>query len=154
MLKETIIKDYEKARKEFMSDKTSEKGNKKVILGLLVDAIQKKEKADLKVLSEVETIEVVMKSKKDLNESITELKRKNGGEEKIKIAEFQIGIVEEYLPKLMTEDEIRNFIKPIIEENGFSTRKDMGKVMGIVVPQLTGKAEKSIISKVVQTLLA
>jgi len=67
---------------------------------------------------------------------------------------FQAGIIEAYLPKQMTEDEIKSEIAKIISSLGASSPADMGKVMGLASKQLAGKADGKIISVIVKELLS
>lgn len=67
---------------------------------------------------------------------------------------FQAGIIEAYLPKQMTEDEIKGEIAKIISSLGASSPADMGKVMGLASKQLAGKADGKIISVIVKELLS
>lgn len=66
----------------------------------------------------------------------------------------QAAIIEEYLPKQMTEEELTVALKAIIAQVGATSAKDMGKVMGVASKQLTGKAEGGMISAKVKELLA
>lgn len=66
----------------------------------------------------------------------------------------QAAIIEAYLPKQMSEDEIRAEVANIITSVGASSPADMGKVMGVASKQLAGKADGKIISTVVKELLS
>lgn len=66
----------------------------------------------------------------------------------------QVKVIEEYLPKQMSEEEIEQAVKEIIAATGASSMKDMGKVMGTASKQLAGKADGRIISGIVKKLLA
>ncbi|HNR85681.1 MAG TPA: GatB/YqeY domain-containing protein [Taishania sp.] len=67
---------------------------------------------------------------------------------------FQAKVIEEYLPKQLSEDEIRNEVKAAIQAVGASGPADMGKVMGVLTKQLAGKADGKIISAMVKEELA
>ena len=67
---------------------------------------------------------------------------------------FQAGVIESYLPKQMTEEEIKAEVAKIISSVGATSPADMGKVMGVASKQLAGKAEGKIISMVVKELLS
>lgn len=67
---------------------------------------------------------------------------------------FQAKVIEEYLPKQLSEDEIRNEVKAAIQALGASGPADMGKVMGVLTKQLAGKADGKIISAMVKEELA
>ena len=66
----------------------------------------------------------------------------------------QVAVIEEYLPKPLSEEEIEQVVKGIIEQTEASSMKEMGKVMGIASKQLAGKAEGGVISQIVKRLLA
>ena len=66
----------------------------------------------------------------------------------------QVAVIDTYLPKPLTEEELEAAIKEVIQETGASTMKDMGKVMGTATKKLAGRAEGSQISALVRKLLA
>ncbi len=65
----------------------------------------------------------------------------------------ELDIIQEFLPKQMTEEEITNAIKSIIEKIGAKDMKDVGKVMGSAMKEFKGKADGSIVQKIVKDLL-
>ena len=65
----------------------------------------------------------------------------------------QVSVIESYLPKPMSSEEIENAVKDIISQTGASSIKEMGKVMGIASKQLAGKADGKTISEIVKKLL-
>ncbi|MCM1094620.1 MAG: GatB/YqeY domain-containing protein [Bacteroides sp.] len=66
----------------------------------------------------------------------------------------QAAVIEEYLPKQLTEEELTSELKSIIESVGATSAKDMGKVMGVASKALAGRAEGKAISAKVKELLA
>lgn len=66
----------------------------------------------------------------------------------------QVKVIKEYLPKPLSEEELKAEIQAIIVETGASSMKEMGKVMGIATKKLAGKAEGKAISALVKQLLA
>lgn len=66
----------------------------------------------------------------------------------------QAAVIEEYLPKQLSEAEIEVEVKKVIAETGAQGMKDMGRVMGVVTKQLAGRADGRAISTVVKRLLA
>lgn len=66
----------------------------------------------------------------------------------------QAAVIGEYLPKQLSDEELQQAIKAIIDQVGATSMKDMGKVMGIATKQLAGKAEGKAISAKVKQLLA
>lgn len=65
----------------------------------------------------------------------------------------QVAVMEKYLPKQMSEEEIAAALKEIIAQTGAAGPQDMGKVMGVATKQLAGKAEGRVISTIVKQLL-
>lgn len=79
------------------------------------------------------------------------------GQNRMDLAEeelAQVAVIENYLPKQMSETEIEEAVKSIISQTGATSMKDMGKVMGMASKQLAGKADGRIISTIVKALLA
>lgn len=66
----------------------------------------------------------------------------------------QVAVIESYLPKPLTAEEIEAAIKEIIAQTGAQSIKEMGKVMGIASKQMAGKADGKTISEVVKKLLS
>lgn len=66
----------------------------------------------------------------------------------------QAAVIEAYLPKQMSEDEIRAEVAKVIASVGASSPADMGKVMGVATKQLAGKADGKIVSGIVKELLS
>lgn len=66
----------------------------------------------------------------------------------------QVAVIEGYLPKALSEDEIEAIVKQIIAQTGASSIKEMGKVMGVATKQLNGQAEGGVISAIVKKLLS
>ena len=65
----------------------------------------------------------------------------------------QVAVMEKYLPKQMSEEEVATVLKEIIAQTGAAGPQDMGKVMGVATKQLAGKAEGRVISAIVKQLL-
>lgn len=68
--------------------------------------------------------------------------------------EAQAQVIEEYLPKALTPEELEAEVKAIIAQVGATSAKDMGKVMGVASKQLAGRADGRAISTLVKQLLA
>jgi uncharacterized protein YqeY len=66
----------------------------------------------------------------------------------------EIAVIEKYLPKQLSAEELESIIKDIIEKTGAESMRDMGKVMGMASKQLAGRADGKTISGVVKTLLS
>jgi uncharacterized protein len=66
----------------------------------------------------------------------------------------EIGVLETYLPPKLSEEEVKALVGEAIKEVGAKSPNDLGKVMKIVMPKVTGRAEGSLVSKIVRELLA
>ena len=67
---------------------------------------------------------------------------------------FQAKVIEEYLPKMMSEDEIRAEVAAAIDQTGASGPQEMGKVMGVLTGKLAGKADGKLIATLVKEALS
>lgn len=77
-----------------------------------------------------------------------------GREDLAKDEKFQAEIIESYMPKMMSEAEIKEAVTNTIENTGAEGPKDMGKVMGILSKELAGKADGKLIADIVKKSLA
>ena len=66
---------------------------------------------------------------------------------------YQASIIEAYLPKQMSDDDVRTIVTEIIAETGANSIKDMGKVMGLASKKIAGQADNKTISEIVKQLL-
>ena len=67
---------------------------------------------------------------------------------------YEAAIIENYLPKQLSEEKVREIIQKIIADTGASSMKDMGKVMGLAGKELAGQADNKLISGIVKELLS
>lgn len=104
-------------------------------------------------LSEAEEMKIVSKQAKQRRDSVEQFTQ-NGREDLAKTEAEELAIIEKYLPKALSSEELEAFIKPIIDQVGASSMKDMGKVMGMASKQLAGKADGKAISQIVKKLLS
>ena len=100
--------------------------------------------------TENKMLQKMMKQRKDS----LEIYRTQNRDDLAKKEEEEIAIIEKFLPKQMSEAELKEALKKIIEEVGASSPADMGKVMGVATKQLAGKADGKTISATVKELLS
>jgi hypothetical protein len=105
---------------------------------------------DLKEEDEVKLLQKLIKSRKD---SLEIYQKQNRADLAVK-EEEEIAIIEKFLPKQMSADELKTVIQKIIADTGASSPADMGKVMGVATKQLAGKADGKSISTLVRELLS
>ena len=96
---------------------------------------------------------LLMKAAKQRKES-AEIFQKEGRDDLAKKELFELEVISRYLPKQLSETEITEEVKKIIEQVGAKGPQDMGKVMGTATKQLAGKADGKVISEIVKKLLA
>lgn len=106
--------------------------------------------ADLTEADESKLLQKLAKQRKDS----LEIFRQQNREDLAKKEEEELEVIERYLPKQMSEDELRAEVTAIIASTGASSPADMGKVMGVASKQLAGKADGKAISALVKELLA
>lgn len=97
-------------------------------------------------------IQILQKLVKQRRESL-DIYQKQGREDLAQVEREEIAVIERYLPEQMSEDELREALKKIIQESGAQSPKDMGKVMGLASKQFAGKADGKTISLMVKQLL-
>lgn len=110
------------------------------------------EKGAAETLTEEKEISLLTKELKKRKEAAEQFRNGNRPELAEK-EEAEAKIIEEYLPKPLTEEELTEAIKAIIQELNATSSKDFGKVMGIASKRLQGKADGKLISEKVKALL-
>lgn len=170
MLKEKIQSDMKEAMKA---------GNavKRMVLSLVQSAVKNKElekrakfsKApsslsgeagveankleELSRMSDEEVVDVILSESKKRKESI-ESYEKAGRDELAKKEKDELAILMEYLPEQISEDEIRSEVKKAIEGTGAKDIKEMGKVLGVLMPRVKGRVDGQTVSRIVKEELS
>ena len=104
-------------------------------------------------LSDEQAIEVLMKAAKQRKESIEQFEE--GDRDDLAASEKEeLEVINSYLPEMLSEEEVREVARDKIEQLGAENMADMGKVMGAAMQELKGKAEGSLVSKVVKEELS
>ena len=98
-------------------------------------------------------MKLLTKAAKQRKES-AEIFLKEGRNDLAQKEQFELEVINRYLPKQMTEEEVTTELKKIIEQVGAKGPQDMGKVMGTATKQLAGKADGKMISELVKKILA
>jgi uncharacterized protein YqeY len=104
----------------------------------------------LKEEDEIKLLQKLVKQRKDSLEIYTQQKREDLAKKEME----EIEVIEKFLPKQLSADELKSILSKIIQETNASTPADMGKVMGIATKQLAGKADGKTIGAMVKELLA
>lgn len=106
----------------------------------------------LSKLNEEEAIDAVVGEAKKRKDSMNEF-AKGGRQDLVAKEAKELEILKQYLPEQMSEGAICEIVKRAIAETGASSHKDTGKVMAKIMPQVKGKTDGSVVSKIVGELL-
>ncbi len=145
-MRDKIINDIMIAMKNKEKEKLS-------VLRMVKGAIQLEEINKKKNLDDNEVIAVISKQIKTRKESIVEFAKGNR-QDLIDQTEKEIEILNEYMPEQLSEEEILLIINKAIEELKPQAISDMGKIMKEINPKLIGKADMSLVSKLVKEKLS
>ena len=104
-------------------------------------------------LSANEEIAVMAREYKQRKESLEEFE-KAGREDLINQAKNELAIVEKYMPKQLSKDEVTKIVKEVIDELNASSMKNFGQVMGAVMPKVQGQADGKLVNQVVKEQLS
>jgi len=100
--------------------------------------------------AEMKILQKLVKQRKDS----AELYKSQGRDDLAEEENFQLSVIEKYLPEQMSEEKIRKTVQEVIAETGASSMKDMGRVMGMSTKKLVGKADNTLIATIVKELLS
>ena len=144
-MKEKIMIDLKNAMKNQNKDLLN-------VVRMVKGAIQLEEINKKRDLTDDEVVAVIAKQIKTRKETIKK-KKKSGRTDLIKQTEKEISILEKYMPAMMSEEEINKVIDEVFNEVNPISQADTGKVMGKLSPLLKGKADMSLVNKLVKEKL-
>lgn len=144
-LKERLMDDLKSAMRN------KEKRRKDTIT-MLRAAIKQREVDERIELADDEILALVGKQVKQKRESIKDF-QKAERVDLVEQAQEEIEILMAYLPEQLTEEEIDALVQEAIDQTGATSMRDMGRIMGIVMPKVKGKADGSLISQSAKKLL-
>ncbi len=136
--------------------KTAMKAKDKDRLGvirMILAAIKQIEVDERIELDDERTVVVLDKMLKQRRESIRQY-QEAGRTDLSAIEEAEILVIQDFLPKALTEDEMAQMVIDTIAEVGAASIKDMGKVMGVLKPKMIGRADMSQVSTVIKQKLS
>ncbi len=144
-LKETLNNDIKAAMKA--KDKET-----LAVLRMIKTAVQAAEIDKKEELNAEEELTILAREAKQRRESLAEFV-KAGRDELVAKTEAEIEIVERYLPKQLSVEEVKEVIATVAEKIGATTQKEFGKLMGAVMQELKGKADGNVIKEQVKAHL-
>ena len=125
-------------------DKASLTGLRNIIGKLKAQRIDKGED-----LAKEEYIQILQSSAKQLKDSIEQYE-KGGRDDLAEVEAFELKLIEKYLPKQLSEDDVRTLVRKTIKSTGAQSMQDMGRVMGASMKVVAGAADGKRVQKIVQ----
>jgi uncharacterized protein len=122
-------------------------------LRLILASLQSAEKELQRPLSGDEELQVLQRERKRRLEA-AEAFRSGGRAEQADSEERELAILQEFMPEPLSEDELEEIVDDAIAENGATSMSDFGRVMADVMPQVSGRADGSVVSQLVREKLA
>ena len=147
-LEQRIMADLKDAMKA--KDEGALRGLRAIKAGIILAKTAEGAGGELKEADEVKLLQKLVKSRKDSLEIFQQQNREDLAKKELE----EIAVIEKFLPKQLSEGELKEKLTAIIAETGASSPADMGKVMGVASKQLAGLAEGKAISAAVKELLA
>ena len=123
------------------------------VIRLITASIKQIEVDERIELDDARIIAILDKMVKQRRESISQFKTA-GRDDLIEHESFEIDIIQEYLPQALSEEEVDEIVNKAIEQTNASSIKDMGKVMGLVRPQIIGRADMGEVSGRIKSILS
>ncbi|MBE2907479.1 GatB/YqeY domain-containing protein [Anoxybacillus flavithermus] len=145
-LLERLNNDMKQAMKNKEKDKLS-------VIRMVKSALQNEAIKLGKTLTEDEELTVLSRELKQRKDSLQEFE-KAGRTDLVDKVKEEITVLELYMPKQLSEEELVQIVKETIVEVGASSKADIGKVMGAIMPKVKGKADGSLVNKLVQQHLS
>lgn len=144
-LKERLQNDMKSAMREGQTERRD-------VLRLLLAAIKQTEVDSGKTLDDKGVEDLLMKQMKQRRESISDYE-KAGRPEQAAQEKAEVVVIEEYLPKMMSREEIEALVAAAISQLNITSAKEMGRLMGYLMPQVKGKADGRLVNEVVKELM-
>lgn len=122
------------------------------VIRMVRSAIKNTEIDQKRALDDDEVLDILQREVKQRKDSLQEF-TKAGRDDLVADVQAEIAIISEYLPQPMTEEEIKAVVQQTLQEVGASSKADMGKVMGALMPKVKGRADGRLVNQIVQQLL-
>ncbi len=122
-------------------------------LRLILASLRAAEKKLLRPLSGDEELQVLQRERKRRIEA-AEAFRAGGRPERAEREEAELTILEEYMPPPLSQAELEEIVDNVVAEVGATSIRDLGRVMADVMPQVSGRADGSVVSQLVREALA
>ena len=135
----SLIQRLEDELKEAMRERDADRRD---ALRLILNSLRSAEKDLQRSLNDQEELQVLQRERKRRVEA-EEAFRAAGREEQADAEDYELEVLEEFMPEPLSEDELEEIIDDAIAENGATSLRDLGRVMADVMPQVAGRADGS-----------
>ncbi|NDI33724.1 GatB/YqeY domain-containing protein [Chengkuizengella sediminis] len=125
---------------------------KLTVIRMIRSAIKDVEINERRTPDDNDVLAIISREIKQRKDSLQEFKNA-GRDDLVEKLEAEINIINEYLPQQLSEEEIIEIVQQTIQEVGASSKADMGKVMGALMPKVKGRADGKIVNQTVQNFL-
>jgi hypothetical protein len=137
------------ALKEAMTGKDNARRD---VIRVLMSAIKQVEVDSQKTVTPEDAVAILQKEAKRRRESIDEAE-KIGRTDIVDQEKYELGVIETFLPRQLSREEIETLARQAIAETGVTSPKEMGKLMGALMPKVKGLADGKLVNEVVRELL-
>ncbi|HLX20028.1 MAG TPA: GatB/YqeY domain-containing protein [Gaiellaceae bacterium] len=144
------IETIEGELREAMKSRDAERRD---ALRLILNALKGSEKELQRPLSDEEELQVLQRERKRRVEA-AEAFRAGGRDKQADAEDYELDVLEEFMPEPLSEDDIEEIVDDAIAEVGATSMADLGRVMADVMPQIAGRADGSVVSQIVREKLA
>ena len=147
MLENTINQDIKTAM--LAKEEVTLRSLRAIKAALLIAKTEKGASTDINEDAEIKVLQRLVKQRKES----ADIYKAQNREDLYQIEAEEIAVIEKYLPKQLSEEELNAYIKALIEKLNVTSVKEMGKVMGVANKELSGRADGKAISTAIKTLL-
>jgi uncharacterized protein YqeY len=144
-LSERLNEDMKQAMKNQEKFKLS-------VIRMVRSTIKNVEIDQRKTLDDNEVLDILSREIKQRKDSLQEFE-KAGRSDLADPLKLEIAIIAEYMPQQLSDDEVKTIVQQTIQEVGASSKADMGKVMGALMPKVKGRADGKLVNQLVQQFL-
>ena len=144
-LKQRLYEDLKKAMKTKDEIRTR-------TLRLIISSIKTLEVEKMTEATDDDVFRVLSKECRKRVEAI-EAYKKGGREDLVNEEQRELEIIKSYMPKQLSEEELKEIVKDVVEETGSSSIKDLGRVMKVLIPRVKGRADGKTVNNIVRQIL-
>ncbi len=145
-LTDTLRKDMFQAIKDGQKDQSE-------ILKMALASIKNVQIESEKELTDIDVQKILRGEVKKIKDSVEQFSKMQR-DDLVARETIQLEVLQSYLPQPMSEDEIRKVVQAKVKELNAESMRDMGKVMGVVMKELEGKADGNTVKGIVQDILS